>query len=211
MRAAFLLSRNPDRHQSQTEKGQPLSPEKRIADLATDIKKSGLTTGKATIAAQELYQASRQYGPNSEAMLNTYHPGQDPKRFASGFQNAYILGTQGNQTALQNSKAAAYLTQEQKQIAYELGVQSTTQDSTEQAGYMPEEDMPEDRYSLQNTVENNGESATIVDENAKIHEDKLMAMPIPQRATIIENILGQYTDKKSKQIFLAERKSGCTN
>ena len=107
--------------QAQTEKGQPLSPEKRIADLATDIKKSGMTTGKATIAAQELYQASQQYGPNAEAMLAAYEPGQDPKRFASGFQNAYILGTLGKHTALQDSKAAAYLTQQQRELAYEIG------------------------------------------------------------------------------------------
>jgi len=138
------------------------------------------------------------FGANSDAVLDAYQPGQNPRQFLSGFQNAYILGTQGNQAALQNSKAAAYLTQEQKQIAYELGVQSTTQDSTELAGYMSEADMPEDRYSLQNTVENNGESATIVDENARIHEDKLMAMEIPQRATAIEGILKQYTDKESR-------------
>jgi len=113
--------------QAQTEKGQPLSPEKRIPELTAAIKKSGLTTGKATIAAQTLYQTAQQYGPNAEAMLAAYEPGQDPKRFASGFQNAYILGTQGNQTALQNSKAAAYLTQEQRETAYELGSQSQGQ------------------------------------------------------------------------------------
>ena len=120
----FLLSRNPDRHQAQTEKGQPLSPEKRIPELTAAIKKSGLTTGKATIAAQTLYQTAQQYGPNAEAMLAAYEPGQDPKRFASGFQNAYILGTLGEKDALSDSKAATYLTPGQRETAYEMGAAS---------------------------------------------------------------------------------------
>ena len=118
MRAVFL------NWESQTEKGQPLSPERRIADLASDIQKSGLTTGKATIAAQTLYQTAQQYGPNAEAMLAAYEPGQDPKRFASGFQNAYILGTLGEKDALSDSKAATYLTPGQRETAYEMGAAS---------------------------------------------------------------------------------------
>ena len=122
----FFAIPEPGQAPSRTEKGQPLSPEKRIPELTAAIKKSGLTTGKATIAAQTLYQTAQQYGPNAEAMLAAYEPGQDPKRFASGFQNAYILGTQGNQAALENSKAAAYLSEQQRKSAYELGARNST-------------------------------------------------------------------------------------
>jgi len=104
-----------------------LTPAQRIENLTAAIKKSGLTTRKATIAAQTLYQTAQQYGPNAEAMLNTYQPGQNPKRFASGFQNAFILGTQGNQEALEKSKAAAYLTSEQRERAYEMGTETAKQ------------------------------------------------------------------------------------
>lgn len=48
-------------------------------------------------------------------------PGQNPRQFLNGFQNAYILGTQGNQAALEKSKAAAYLADEQRQTAFLLG------------------------------------------------------------------------------------------
>ena len=114
--------------QAQTEKGQPLSPEKRIADLATDIKKSGLTTGKATIAAQEMVtEAEKRFGANSAAVLDAYQPGQNPRQFLNGFQNAYIAGTLGNPAALGNSKAATYLTEEQRNVAYELGQSDTLQ------------------------------------------------------------------------------------
>ena len=119
----FFTVPEPGQTPSQTEKGQPVSPEKRIPELTAAIKKSGLTTGKATIAAQEMVtEAEKRFGANSDAVLDAYHPGQNPRQFLNGFQNAYILGTQGNQTALQNSKAAAYLTQEQKEIAYSIGL-----------------------------------------------------------------------------------------
>ena len=118
MRAAFL------NWESQTEKGQPLFPEKRIPELTAAIKKSGMTTGKATIAAQEMVtEAEKRFGANSAAVLDAYQPGQNPRQFLNGFQNAYILGTQGNQAALEKSKAAAYLTQEQRNAAFELGKQ----------------------------------------------------------------------------------------
>ena len=50
--------------------------------------------------------------------------GQDPRRFLDGFLNAYILGKQGaGHTALNNSTAAAYLTDSQRAGAYSLGEQ----------------------------------------------------------------------------------------
>ena len=51
-------------------------------------------------------------------------PGQDPRRFLDGFQNAYILGKQGaGGAALNSSTAAAYLTDSQRAGAYSLGEQ----------------------------------------------------------------------------------------
>ena len=126
MRAAFFAVPEPGQTPNRTEKGQPVSLEKRIADLTAAIKKSGLTTGKATIAAQEMVtEAEKRFGANSDAVLDAYQPGQNPRQFLNGFQNAYILGTLGKHTALQDSKAAAYLTQEQREIAYSLGTEAS--------------------------------------------------------------------------------------
>ena len=59
--------------------------------------------------------------PDAQTVLEMFQPGQDPRRFLDGFQNAYILGKQGNHAALDRSNAAAYLTREQREFAYALG------------------------------------------------------------------------------------------
>jgi len=96
-----------------------------IAELAPKIQKPGITPGRAMIAAEQTYaDAEKRFGPDAATVLGYLQPGQDPRRFLDGFQNAYILGKQGaGKSALNNSSAAAYLTDSQREYSYALGEQ----------------------------------------------------------------------------------------
>jgi len=97
------------------------------SERAPKISKHGITSGKATIEAQRLYaDAERIFGSNADAVLEMFQPGQDPRKFLDGFQNAYILGKQGvGPDALKNSSATTYLNKDQRAVAYEMGMQTT--------------------------------------------------------------------------------------
>ena len=96
--------------------------EQLISELAPKISKPGITPGRAAIAAQEMYvKAEERFGSDMDAVLESYQPGQNPRKFLDGFHNAYLSGKLGDKAALENSTAAAYLTEEQRRLAYALG------------------------------------------------------------------------------------------
>ena len=100
----------------------PKTKEQLVSALAPKISKPGITPGRAAIAAQEMYaEAEKWYGSNADTVLEMFQPGQDPRKFLDGFRNTYIAGKLGNKAALENSTAAAYLTEEQRTAAYTLG------------------------------------------------------------------------------------------
>jgi len=100
----------------------PKTKEQLISELAPKIQKTGVTPGRAAIAAQEMYaKAEERFGSDMDAVLESYQPGQNPRKFLDGFQNAYLSGKLGDKAALENSTAAAYLTEEQRGIAFDLG------------------------------------------------------------------------------------------
>ena len=103
----------------------PKSKEQIISELAPKIAKPGITPGRATIEAQRLYtDVERIFGSNADAVLEMFQPGQEPRKFLDGVKTAYLSGKMGSRAALENSTAAAYLTEEQKTIAYEKGENS---------------------------------------------------------------------------------------
>jgi len=71
-------------------------------------------------------EAEKIFGPDADIAMEAYQPGQNPRQFLDGFRNAYIAGKMGSSAALENSTAAAYLTEEQKTLAYEIGENSGT-------------------------------------------------------------------------------------
>ena len=85
------------------------------------------------LAEQTYADAEKRFGTNASAVLEQIQPGQDPRRFLDGFQNAYLAGKMGNSEALENSSTAAYLTAEQQQLAYDLG--SRASDSQRAVSY----------------------------------------------------------------------------
>ena len=93
-----------------------------IAELAPKIQTANMTPGRATIAAREMYaKAKERFGGDVDAVLEAYQPGQDPRKFLDGFQNAYLSGKMRSRAAFKNSSVAAYLTEEQRTLAFELG------------------------------------------------------------------------------------------
>ena len=102
----------------------PEPREQLISELAPKIRTTNMTPGRAMIAAEQTYaDAEKRFGANASAVLEQIEPGQNPRKFLDGFQNAYLAGKMGNKTALKNSGVVAYLTEEQREAAYALGEQ----------------------------------------------------------------------------------------
>ena len=69
-----------------------------------------------------LDDVSRKYGAQAQAMIHTYNAGQDVAKYDQGYQAAYDMGKAGVAFSyLEKSPAASYLTDSQKQLAYEAG------------------------------------------------------------------------------------------
>ena len=117
-----MLDAAPDADKASLQETAPKPKEQIISELVPKIQMQGMTPARAIIAAQEMYaKAEKHFGDSAEVVLEAYQPGQDPGKFLDGFQNAYIAGKLGNKAALENSTATAYLTQEQRMAAYEMG------------------------------------------------------------------------------------------
>ena len=100
----------------------PKSKEQIISELAPKIRIPGMASGRAVIAAQEMYsEAEKIFGPDADIAMEAYQPGQNPRKFLDGFQNAYLSGKLGDKAALENSSAAAYLLENQRTAAFRLG------------------------------------------------------------------------------------------
>ena len=100
----------------------PKPREQIISELAPKITRPGITPGRAMITAEQTYaNAEKRFGSNAQTVLEMLQPGQDPRRFLDGFQNAYFAGKMGSRAALKSSGATAYLTQEQRQQAFDMG------------------------------------------------------------------------------------------
>jgi len=75
--------------------------------------------------AQRMYtEAEKIFGADTDIVLEMLQPDQNPRKFLDGFQNAYLSGKLGDKAALENSSVAAYLTDSQRELAFELGEQA---------------------------------------------------------------------------------------
>lgn len=108
-----------------TQQSAPKPKEQIISELAPKISKPSITPGKATIEAQRLYaDAERIFGPDADTVLEIFEAGQEPRKFFDGIKTAYLSGKMGSRAALENSGAAAYLTDSQRELTFEMGVQA---------------------------------------------------------------------------------------
>ena len=67
-------------------------------------------------------EASKKYGAQAQAMIHTYTAGQDVAKFDKAYQAAYDMGRSGvNIDYARNSESTSYLTDTQKELAYNTG------------------------------------------------------------------------------------------
>ena len=101
-----------------------------VAENATVQKETQLSEEKSTdedsSAVQEatvtLEEASKKYGAQAGAMTHTYQAGQDVAKFDRAYQAAYDMGRSGVALSyVHKSEMASYLTDSQKELAYEAG------------------------------------------------------------------------------------------
>ena len=84
-------------------------------------------TGKKTLQVPQeetvtLEEASRKYGAQAKAMVHAYQQGQDVEKFDRAYQIAYDMGKSGVSVAYATkSEAVQYLTETQRELAYETG------------------------------------------------------------------------------------------
>ena len=84
--------------------------------------------GTVTLAA-----ASEKYGAQAQAMVHTYTEGQDVAKYDRGYGAAYDMGRSGVAISyVMNSDSTAYLSEKQKELAYEAGVAASDTAAKEQ-------------------------------------------------------------------------------
>ena len=121
--------------QTTTQEGKVLETQQEAAKAATG--KESLQVGKEALTVTEkvseapateeaktvtLEDASKKYGAQAKAMIHTYQDGQDVAKYDKAYQIAYDMGNSGvSYDYVKNSQAISYLTDTQKQLAYDAG------------------------------------------------------------------------------------------
>jgi N12 class adenine-specific DNA methylase len=83
------------------------------------VSESSEATADTTVSLEE---ASVKYGAQAQAMVHTYQEGQDVEKYDSAYQMAYDMGKSGvSLSYVMQSKSTAYLTKQQRELAYEAG------------------------------------------------------------------------------------------
>ncbi|MBR2335843.1 MAG: DEAD/DEAH box helicase family protein [Clostridia bacterium] len=73
-------------------------------------------------SAVTLESASEKYGAQAQAMIHTYAEGQDVEEYDNAYNIAYNMGMSGvSLSYAMNSKGTAYLSEKQRELAYEAG------------------------------------------------------------------------------------------
>ena len=96
------------------------------SDAAEDVTTPAQTVEvvEETLEAPKLTieDASKKYGAQAGAMLHTYIAGQDVAKYDTAYQIAYDMGKGGvSLSYAMNSEATAYLSESQRELAYEAG------------------------------------------------------------------------------------------
>lgn len=82
-----------------------------------------------------LESLSQKYGQQAKAMEANYMEGQDLEEYDRAFQMAYDMGKAGVSTEyVRTSEATSYLSESQREIAYEIGAAAATNAAKSQAG-----------------------------------------------------------------------------
>lgn len=86
-----------------------------------------------TEPAVSLEETSKKYGAQAAAMISTYTEGQDVAKYDAAYRAAYDMGNSGvNLSYAMNSNLTAYLTENQRKLAYSAGADASTATAKEQ-------------------------------------------------------------------------------
>ncbi len=99
-----------------------------------DVSESGSKIEAAdNSSADTLAEASKKYGAQAQAMIHTYTEGQDVAKYDKAYSAAYDMGRSGVALSyVMNSDSTAYLTEQQRELAYEAGAAAADTAAKEQ-------------------------------------------------------------------------------
>ena len=96
------------------------------------IAEKSSTTDETETVTATLGNASKKYGAQAQAMVHTYQAGQDVAKYDKAYQMAYDMGKSGVSMAyVKGSQAVSYLTDTQKELAYEAGAAASNTEAKE--------------------------------------------------------------------------------
>ena len=100
------------------------------AETAASPEEASEVTEKSAVTIEE---AKTKYGAQAEAFVHTYQKGQDVEKYDSAYQMAYDMGRSGvSLSYVMKSSSTAYLTETQRELAYEAGQAAAGAGASEQ-------------------------------------------------------------------------------
>lgn len=111
------------------------APVQTTDDIPQAVQERVETAQEAPAESITLEDLSGKYGKQAAAMRHTYKAGQDVEAYDRAFQRAFDMGKSGvPYEYVRNSESTAYLTESQKQIAYETGMAASGMDAAQLRG-----------------------------------------------------------------------------
>ena len=108
-----------------------------VTENAAQSIEAAESENEAPMAEEEnaltIEDASKKYGAQAGAMVHTYAAGQDVAKYDSAYNVAYDMGKSGVALSyVMDNEATAYLTESQRELAYEAGKAASNTDAQEQ-------------------------------------------------------------------------------
>lgn len=109
-------------------------PAKAAEEITATGKKSLQVESAQEESTVSIEDASKKYGAQAGAMVHTYQAGQDVAKFDSAYGRAYEMGYSGVSLAyMKKAPSTAYLTDNQKELAWEAGKAASDMEAWEKA------------------------------------------------------------------------------
>ena len=107
---------------AQEVKTAPVTENATVEENATESEFEASESVSEGEETETLEAASAKYGAQAQAMIHTYTEGQDVAEYDNAYGIAYNMGMSGvSLSYAMNSEGTAYLTEEQRELAYEAG------------------------------------------------------------------------------------------
>ena len=121
---------------AQQAENTPVTENATVKENATESK---FEASEGTVESDEetktltVEDASKKYGAQAQAMIHTYTEGQDVAKYDKAYEAAYNMGMSGvSIDYAKNSDSTAYLTEAQRELAYEAGKAAADNSAKEQ-------------------------------------------------------------------------------